>query len=714
MFTRRKVLGWMGSASTLAVYMPLQNVESTLSRFASGGSSQTAIAGETRWIQSARRKREMTENVTWLTHEPIEFLLRRGDHSDDLTAHYQRMLEPDNIKQMAAAGVTYGRIFFYKGFGFDYEASHIEQAKKAAKLMHELGMKVSLYVGGTMFVETFYRETPTAINWEQRDQWNQPVTYGQQTYRHYACPNEPAYRDYLRRVLKIGIEELNADEIAFDNIMLQSEPHSCHCSRCLAAFSTSLKRKYPTRDAALRRFGYPDTDWVQAPRWESEAQPQELSVLDDPVLQEWVRFRCETLANYSKDLYDSVKRLNSSVAVLFNIKGVYSFNRYWTNAVYHPLYANHIDMMAFDTGGYDEHIDERTGALVSQIRSYKVARRLNSSCEDAFSNDLRAAVHMAFGYQKPVCVPSPMGSGAFNTFTPLLEFFREYNSRYYTDANNIADVAIVRDWASMAYSISDAYVPATLMEQVLIQYKVPFDLLFDEELDRLDKYKAVILADQECISDAQEELLLRYVRGGGTLLLTGRTGIYDQWRETRARRALLPARTEGKGRILLLPDIVPAAVARQGGGDFIDPEPGATAHRTTQMSPSQWVLPKNHNELYQVVASGIPGGVSVWTDAALTTVMEVLERSKTAETIVHFVNFTQEPQAPFNVQLNRNRFSAAESALLFSPEREDPQALGIATSKDAFIISVPEIRTYAMLVLKQGSTGQENQKGTSG
>ena len=33
----------------------------------------------------------------------------------------------------------------------------------------------------------------------------------------------------------------------------------------------------------------------------------------------------------------AVKALDPKVAVLFNIKGVYSFNRYWTNAVYQPL-----------------------------------------------------------------------------------------------------------------------------------------------------------------------------------------------------------------------------------------------------------------------------------------------------------------------------------------------------------------------------------------
>jgi len=53
------------------------------------------------------------------------------------------------------------------------------------------------------------------------------------------------------------------------------------------------------------------------------------------------------------------------------------------------------------------------------------------------------------------------------------------------------------------------------MEQVLIQYKVPFDILFDEQLDGASRYAAIVLAGQESISDAQIRTLLKYVRGGG-------------------------------------------------------------------------------------------------------------------------------------------------------------------------------------------------------
>ena len=718
---RRRLMGWMGAAGGVALGAPLLSAGRSmagepLAQAIADGAAETPAtpAGLTRWAKSAAKKRELTRGVVWTTHEPIDFLLRRGDHDDNLQEQYATMLSEANIQRMADAGVKWGRLFFYKGFGLEYERPAMEQSKKAADLMHKLGMKVSLYMGGTMFTETLYRELPEAQGWEQRDQWDRPVPYGAQTYRHYACPNEPKYRDYLRKVIKVGVEEFKVDEFAFDNIMLQAEPHSCHCARCVAGFHAFLKRRYPTEQEALRRFGLPDTDWLVLHDWGSETEPDSVTALSDPVLQEWTRFRCESLAHYANDLYDSVKALDPKVAVLFNIKGVYSFNRYWTNAVYQPLYAGRVDLMAFDTGGYDEHIDPSTGALISQIRSYKMARRLETGCEDAFANDVRAAVHMAFGYQKPVAgmAAAPLGSGAFNVFTPMLEFFREYNDRYYTGVDNVADVAVVRTWASMAYSVSAAYVPTTLVEQVLIQYKVPWDLLFEEQLDRIGGYGVVVLAGQECISDAQVATLLTYVRGGGTLVLAGNTGQYNQWREVRRSNALLspsdqrspgtpmPARSEGKGKVVFIPEVVRADKTTRAMGADEDPEPGATAAKGVHMNPPQWVLPKNAEKIYQAVIAGLENGPSLTADAPLTTVMEMQKRAASQETIVHFINFEAKQQvAPFAVTLRKQYPGAVKSVMCYSPEHDDPAKLEFTEVGGLVKFTVPAMGAYAMVVV---------------
>jgi hypothetical protein len=331
-----------------------------------------------------------------------------------------------------------------------------------------------------------------------------------------------------------------------------------------------------------------------------------------------------------------------------------------------------------------------------------MARRLETGCEDAFNNDVRASVHMAFGYQKPVAgmAAAPMGSGAFNVFTPAMEFFREYNDRYYTGVDNVADVAVLRTWASMAYSVSAAYVPTTLLEQVLIQYKVPWDLLFEEQIDRIGKYGAVILAGQECLSDAQVAALLAYVRGGGTLLLAGNTGQFNEWRETRRTNPLLPARSEGKGRVVVIPEIVRGDKTARAAGANEDPEPGATAQRGVHMNPPQWVLPKNAEDIYKTVVAAVPAGLSLTAEAPLTTVMEIQKRAATQETIAHFINFESKKRVgPFAVTVKKQFPASVKAVLCFSPEKDDPVKLEFAEAGGVVKFTVPEMGTYAMVVV---------------
>ncbi|HUA62971.1 MAG TPA: beta-galactosidase [Verrucomicrobiae bacterium] len=671
-------------------------------------SAAPAVADEsapTRWEISAARKRDLTKGVTWFNHEDLAFLLRRGGNPEDVVEHYEAMHDSDNIRRMAAAGCRYGRIHFYKGLGLQAEGPEIERTRRTVALMHQLGMKASLYMAGTMFVETFYREVPQSKDWEQRDQWGNWVPYTQtQTYRHYPCPNEPLYRQYLQRVLDIGVKELRADQIVFDNVMLQPEPKSCHCPRCIRAFHEFLKARYATKEAAYRRFGIADVEWLQAPEWDNPAAPDSITTVDDPVMQEWIRFRCESLAHHAGALNDYIKKLNPAVSVGFNIKGLYSFNRTWVNAVYHPLFAGHLDFLTFDTSGYNARIDAATGALVSQIRSYKMARSFEIGTEEGLGDELAAALHMAFNYEKPIAGFGVQGGPfmSYNLFTPFMEFFREYNDRYCTAADSVADVAMLRTWASMAYSISANWIPATLVEQVLIQYKVPFDLLHEEQIGRIGNYQAVILAGQDALSDVQVQQLLDYVRSGGTLVLAGAAGDFNERRERRKRNLLLPARAEGQGRIVRIEPVVPGDAGRAARSDGELEITAGVAPRNPRFSPPQWVLPRNHAAIYQTILSAQTKGPSLSTEAPLTTVIEFYRRSESREMILHFLNFDRKAKASSFAATVRKQFPGpVKTVQLFSPDLNDPAMLKFQESGDAITFTVPATRLYSMVVMAQ-------------
>ena len=68
------------------------------------------------------------------------------------------------------------------------------------------------------------------------------------------------------------------------------------------------------------------------------------------------------------------------------------------------------------------------------------------------------------------------------------------------------------------------------IETVLIENHIPYDFLADDQLsaERLRRYRAIILPDVKCLSDAEIGLIRDYVAGGGNLLATYESSLYDE------------------------------------------------------------------------------------------------------------------------------------------------------------------------------------------
>ncbi|MFC1614524.1 beta-galactosidase [Gemmatimonadota bacterium] len=655
-----------------------------------------------RFDKSADEKQRKAKDIVRFSHEPVQFGLRRGKNPESWPAHYEKMHSPENIRLMASLGARYERLHFYKGMGLEYEMPDIRKTARAAELMHELGMKLSVYVGGSMFVETFFRENPQAAGWKQTDQWGRFVPYlvDTQTFRHMPCPNSRGYRDYIKRVIDVGIDTVNADQFFFDNYFLRAEPKSCRCERCMNAFHEYLREKYPTKEEAYNRFGYPDTDWIQVNEWDDFNRPEDVETVDDPVLQEWVRFRCESLADQCREFYDYIKSRNPKLSAGFNLKGLYSLNRYWYNAVYQPLFADHCDFFCFDIPGVEPGIHPETGALVSEIRSYKIARRLNMACSNG-SPGVQLAEQMAFNNQKYLEGFGFHGAGynhyAQRVFSPLAEFFREYNDRFFTHTDNVTDCAILRSWPSMAYSVSAVWTPVTLMEQTLIQHRVPFDIIFDMHMDSLERYKAVILAGQESLSMENIEKLRDFMQAGGTVVFTGNTADFNCYRRMRETNPLLTmmgldrrppvvvTRKVGVGKLVYIPEVIPA----------LEPE----SWGRWDLPPWQWVLPSNHGEIVQAIERNIPGGFSLRAEAPLTTAAEILNRDSSRETIVHFVNYDYKNRLiPFRTEV-RPQYGKVKKVEYYSCENDNPSELEYLMEDGQLVFTLPETGMYAMVVI---------------
>ncbi len=545
-----------------------------------------AQTGNATWATTVSR--DFTEPAWWDqgvvfvgNWEPLLFRLRHGgDVPVDIVERYQREHTEETVLKLKEAGVNMIITHFYKA-GLEAEKEDVELAKRLAALCHKHGMKIGTYIGGTIFAETLLRDTPEAKDWVRYDEHGDAVRYGEQTYRYRPDFNHPGYVEHMKRVAKVAIEEVKTDLIHFDNHALIAPPWTGNTPEINRRFREFLVKKY-TPEQLKNRLGFADIRAVTVPTWHGLNQPSTMSPIADPVIQEWIDFRCQDLAEYYGKLGDYIRRLNPNVVVEINPHGIYGTNRAFLNGVDHARLLPHGSVFWSEEPN-EAQVNER-GILVSKIRSFKLARSLDQTLfiytgaqrADPVRRSYRLLMAEAMAFNRNCLGDIGQPLTAYEIPDDMRRYIRFYleNNRHYSATRTVADVAVVRSFPSLAYNSLAPHLETTLMEQLLIQHKIPFDIIFDQNLANLSKYRAVILASQESLPDKAVEQLRQYVRGGGGLVATGNTSMYNEWRRLRADYGLsdvlgihlqqdrkLPAEKRGvfgSGRVAYLPRVAPA------------------------------------------------------------------------------------------------------------------------------------------------------------
>jgi hypothetical protein len=112
------------------------------------------------------------------------------------------------------------------------------------------------------------------------------------------------------------------------------------------------------------------------------------------------------------------------------------------------------------------------------------------------------------------------------------------NERYLRNETNLARVAVVYSQQTAAYyggakareKVED---PALGFYQALIEARVPFEMVHDGKLDDISRYRTLILPNIAALSAKQCDQLRTFVQGGGNLIATYETSLYDEWGKRR-------------------------------------------------------------------------------------------------------------------------------------------------------------------------------------
>jgi Beta-galactosidase trimerisation domain len=660
---------------------------------------------------------EFDSTPSWLPDQPLIitgnwdvtpiYRYRRGGNplwDDD---EYTRRYQLPTVEAMAAAGVTLAVIDFMKCFGLAAEKEFAGDARGFIRECNARGIRIGAYVGSTIGYEAFLLEVPEAIDWLVRG--------GDGNFLYYQSPGEdqsfrarmyfmhPGYRCYVKKVLHEAIVNFGAAEIHFDSASVMATFDIFYHPMAIADFQTYLRAR-PA--AELRqRLGISNPDAVLPPRFVSA----DTVIINDPLFQYWADFRCGQLAAYFAEMHEYIRQVNPEVAISVNtVAGITLHNMEW-DGVDHSRLLPHVDILwneESDVAGISPH-----GSLTSKIRSYKMVahagkRMLTYTGGSSFSTPLALAESAAYNNQTLGMIGDPV----FVADLPAaqqsyVQFFRDHFASCFRDVTNVAEVAVLHSFASMAFNSGRPRYSSLLFEQALIQGKILFDIVFDEQLQDLSKYRVLVLPDQECLDDAQMAPVAAFVQNGGGVVITEHTSLYTGCRRRRAAFGLSG----------LLPNVPVPPYNGLGAEDgilkiaIVQNQIGAG--RAAYVPDVQWPsdvsadehypLPSNWQGLLETVRWAAGGALGLQIDGPTTLTCEMTVQSDGGRYLIHLLNYDAATAPADGISIHfripDGRTVSAVSGI--SPDDSAPDAISFTEDSGVLTISIPAVITYSIVVV---------------
>ena len=599
---------------------------------------------------------------------------------------YRKEFTAEMANRLKSAGATLVILPYWSGMGsLDQERPGMEDTRRFARLLHARGLRVGVYIHNMNLSRGFLLSRPDAYDWLAWPAPGQPFaaapppeteSEGYPVYR-----NHPDHLRFMFELVEKAIREVRADYLHFDNFVNQTGFSPC----ALAHFRDHLRARYTARELK-DIFGLDNLDAAGDLAFRGEP----------PLVHEWTYFQGWALAESYRKLAGYARSLNPEVAVELNAAGIYKCYRRPINL---PLLLPHGD--AF----WDEHSaawwNQEKRMLGTGIRSYKLARLFRQHALLYTAPGLTMCQALVFNHDSLGCPfwflyarlqhmnKTPPAGGLRHA--KEVRFFHAHRGLF-RGGETLAEVAVFRGHAVNLCGPEAAAESAYWFEQAMIVRHIPFDIIFDEQLQDLRKYRVVVLPDVRWLGDAQIRALLRFAKGGGALVVTDHTALRDQLGRPRDNppacffRRPPPATGRhierfGKGRILYTMIKRPPAFA-------------------------DGSLPENDGELAQVVRRAA-GSLSVAVEAPPEVAVEAVRSGR--KLLVHFLNYAGGCTAvPLRIRAAES-LGRFESARLISPYLARPLNCRAVRRAGCTEVVVPPFHLYALLVAETKRGGKRAQ-----
>jgi hypothetical protein len=383
-----------------------------------------------------------------------------------------------------------------------------------AKAAHEDGLVVVARMDSNRTAEDFFKQHP---DWFTRDSSGNPYRAAD---KFITCINSPYYDEYLPSVLTEIIDRSHPEGFADNSWSGLTRDSICYCENCKRKFHDKTGHALPTKH-----------DW------------------SDPVYRQWIDW------NYARrlEIWDLNNRTTNAAggpACLWfgmNSGSITGQSRSFRDckAIFERAEMVFLDHQSRGPAGFEENAG--TGKLVHSVLGWEKLAPESMAMYEAGRNSFRIAskpavearMWMIEGFAGGI-QPWWHHIGAYHedrrmyhTAEPLMKWYAA-NERYMVNRRPLASIGIA--WSQRntdfygqdrAAELVDA--PYRGFVESLVRARIPYVPLHIDHLEReAANLKVLILPNLAAMSDAQCAAVRKFVAGGGALIATGVTSLYNE------------------------------------------------------------------------------------------------------------------------------------------------------------------------------------------
>lgn len=385
--------------------------------------------------------------------------------------------------------------------------------------------------------------------------------------RHHDCQSNPIYREYIRKLVTKMAQHYGENPYVIgwqpDNELGNSHQDLCTCECCRKHFQGWLQRKYKTVSALNQSWG--TAFWSQEYNDFSEVFAPRITVTGEnpSAMLDWRRFCSDLIVDFTREQTEIIRKYARNQFITHNYMG-------FADKVDYFKLGELLDFVSHDQypGGFylPETPHEKNHVLAATldvVRSYKnqpfwvmeqqsgitgweimgrapAPGQLSAWAMQSVAHGADAVVFFrwrtcAMGTEQYWHGILPHSGNPGRRYEELKEFIHEVNPLMDSLQNTMpkSEVGIVFSFEQeYAFQIQPHHKDLSYTGQIqkyyraLYEQNIPVD--FVPEQGDFCKYKLLLAPLQYLMSPELEDKYMDYVRQGGHLLLTMRTGVKDR------------------------------------------------------------------------------------------------------------------------------------------------------------------------------------------